>query len=262
MVKKKEKIETKLIEMKLIDPPDGHVRMEIPEREIFELSESMKEVGLVQAIVITPVNSRYEVVVGHRRYLAAKRLNWGEIKAEVRVMDRREIAILRATENLQRKDLSPIEEAAIYLDLYNEGKLTPKMIAKKMGRGATYVKRRMDLLRLDEEIQKVVHARKISIEVAFILSKIEDKKELYQRLEWALENGCTPQVARMWVDDVRKALQYINTREEPPVPRSNTIVTEKYYTACQICEGPMEYQEIQVIKICKDCLDRIRKGLK
>ena len=84
MKKTQEKDITKPVDLALIDPPDGHVRLEIPERQIFELSESMKEIGLIQAILITPVNKRYEVVVGHRRYLAAKRLKWDKIKAEIR----------------------------------------------------------------------------------------------------------------------------------------------------------------------------------
>lgn len=262
MVKKAVKSETKLVELGLIDPPDGHVRMDIPERTIFELSESLKEVGLIQAILITPVDGRYEVVVGHRRYLAAKRLNWDKIKAEVKKLDKKEIAVMRATENLQREDLSPIEEAAIYLDLFNESGFTLKMIADKMGRASSYIKRRMELLRLDDEIQKAVHQRKIGIEIGEILSKIEDKKELYRYLEMAIENGVTKDVANMWVDDIRKSIQYLNSREMGDRHIAEEIIPEKIYTPCQFCEGPMEYKDMRVVKICQTCFDQVRKSLK
>jgi len=262
MVKKVIKGAYNEIELNLIDPPDGHVRMDIPERKLFELSESMKEVGLIQAILLTPVKERYEVVVGHRRYLAAKKLRWKTIKAEVKDLPRNEVAILRATENLQREGLSPIEEAAIYHDLYTERGFTVKMIADKMGRSVFHVKGRMDLLKMDPEIQKVIHSGKILLEVARIISKIGDKKEMYRYLEMAVENGVTPAVARIWTDDYRKSLQYINTRQNPTNPPDEVIIPQKYYTPCQICEGPMEYKDMNVIKVCRACYNNLIQALK
>jgi len=262
MVKKVIKGAYNEIEINLIDPPDGHVRMDIPERQLYELSESMKEVGLIQAILITPVKDRYEVVVGHRRYLAAKKLRWKTIKAEVRDLPRNEVAILRATENLQREGLSPIEEAAIYADLYDQKGFTVKMIADKMGRSAHLVQSRMDLLKMDPEVQKAIHTGKIQVGVAKILSRIGDKKELYRYLEIAVENGVTPKVALLWVDEFRKSLQYLNSREQPPNPPEDTITPQKYYTPCQICEGPMEYKDMNVIKACRACYNNLIQALK
>jgi len=260
---KKEKVDNyQMVDLALIDPPDGHVRMDIPERQLFELSESMKEVGLIQAILITPVKERYEVVVGHRRYLAAKKLRWKTIKAEVKDLPRNEVAILRATENLQREGLSPIEEAAIYNDLYTERGFTMNMIAEKMGRSAHLVKSRMDLLRMDPEVQKAIHSGKIQVGVAKIISRIGDKKELYRYLEIAVENGVTPKVALIWVDEFRKSLQYLDSREQPPNPPEDTITPTKYYTPCQICEGPMEYKDMNVIKVCRACYQNLIQALK
>jgi ParB family chromosome partitioning protein len=250
------------VELKLIDPPDGHVRMDIPERQLFELSESMKEVGLIQAILVTPVKERYEVVVGHRRYLAARKLRWKTIKTEIREMDRNKVAVLRAIENLQREGLSPIEEAAIYVDLADKSGFTHNMIAEKMGMSLGHIKDRLRLLRLDPEIQKAIHSGKIIIEVGKILSKIGDKKEMYRYLEIAIENGVTEKVALGWTEDYRKSLQYIARGDNPPDPPEETILPTKYYAPCQICEGPIEYADMRVIKICKDCYNNLIKGLK
>ena len=262
MQKKPEKDIIKMVDLSLVDPPDGHVRMEIAEREIFELSESIKEVGLIQAILIRPVKKRYEVVVGHRRYLAVKGLGWPTIKTEIKEMSDKDAAVLRATENLQRKDLTPIEEAAIYLDLYEEKGFTINMIATKMGRAATHVKNRMRLLKLDVEVQKAIHSGKILVEVGVILSKIEDKKELYRYLEIAIENGITPKIARDWNEDYRKSLQYLEARSDPGGPAPVDIPTERIYTPCQFCEGPMEYKDMRVVKICNECFAKVRESLK
>lgn len=249
----------RLIDMELIIPPEGNVRLDIPDRSIFELSESMKEVGLIQPILLTPSNDKLEVVAGQRRWLAAKRLNWKTIRAEVRKLTREQIAVIRGNENLQRVELTSIEEAAIYADLYDEHKLTMKMIADRMGKSNHHVKRMMDLLRMDPEIQKAVHNGKISIAVAFELNKIDDKKDLYRYLEIAVENGVTEAVAKLWTEEYRKGLQYINDRSKEPSPAPEAAKEEKYFTMCQTCEGPMEYKDMRVIKICTKCHDLIIK---
>lgn len=249
----------RLVDLDLIIEPKGNIRLDIPERTLFELSESMKEVGLIQPILLTPNNDKLEVVAGQRRWLAAKRLKWKKIRAEVRKLTREQIAVIRANENLQREGLSPIEEGAVYADLYDEHKLTIKMIADRMGKGTTHIRKRMDLLRMDAELQKAVHTGKITCAVAFILTKIDDKKDLYRYLELAIENGVTSTVAAQWTDEYRKGLQYVNTREQEASPVPTETREEKYFTMCQFCEGPMEYKDMRVIKICAKCYDLILK---
>lgn len=249
----------RLIDLDLIIAPEGNVRMEIPERTLFELSESMKEIGLIQPILLTPNNDKLEVVAGQRRWLAAKRLKWKTIRAEVRKLTRVQIALIRANENIQREGLSPIEEGAVYADLFDEHKLTMKMIADRMGKGTTHIKKRMDLLRMDPEIQKAVHTAKITCAVAFVLTKITEKKDLYRYLELAIEHGVTSTVAKQWTDEYRKGLQYVHTRDQEASPVPSDKKEEKYYTMCQTCEGPMEYKDMRVIKICAKCNDLIIK---
>jgi len=262
MVKKVIKSTYKEIELNLIDPPDGHVRMDIPERQLFELSESMKEIGLLQTILIRPVKERFEVIAGHRRYLAATRLHWKTITSHVKEMSDSEAAVARATENLQREGLSPIEEAAIYLDLAEKSNFTINMIADKVCKAASTIKRTMALLKLDTEVQKAIHSGQISLDVAFTLSKIGDKKELYRYLEIAIENGVTNKVAMGWTEDFRKSLQYVESPDAPAIPPEEMLVPQKYYTPCQICEGPIEYKDMHVIKVCGTCYHNIIQALK
>ena len=247
------------VDLDLIIEPEGNVRMDIPERTLFELSESMKEVGLLQPIILTPNKDKLEVVAGQRRWLAAKRLKWTTIMAEVKELTRVQIALIRATENLQKEGLTAIEEGAVYADLFDQHKLTMKMIADRMGKSVHHVKRMMDLLRMDPEVQKAVHNGKISNAVAFELSKINEKKDLYRYLELAIENGVTSTVAAQWTEEYRKGLQYIHDRGQRPGPKPGEKKEEKYFTMCQTCEGPMEYKDMRVIKICTKCNDLIIK---
>lgn len=243
----------KSIKMSLIVAPEKNVRMAVGDRELFELSESMKEVGLIHPILVSEFDGKYEVVAGQRRWLAAKKLGWSEIKAEVRRLDGTQIALIRANENLQREGLSPIEEAAIYADLFDVHKFTIKMIANQMGKSVHHVTSRMDLLKMDEQIQMAVHKKTISCAVARELFKIEDKKDLYRYLEIAVANGVTAAIAKQWTEDYRKSLQYIDSHELPPSPGPEISREEKYFTMCQCCEGAMEYKDMRTLKVCSRC---------
>lgn len=249
----------KSLDLSSIKPPEGHIRLDIPERELFELSESMREIGLIHAILVVPSDGKYEVVAGHRRFLAAKKLGWSRIKAEVRKLSREQIAVIRANENLQREGLSPIEEAAVYVDLFDVHHFTVKMISKHMGRPVVTVTGRMDLLKMDEQLQIAIHKGQISCAVAKQLHKIGDKKDLYRYLDIAIENGVTAKVAAQWTEEYRKGLQYIDSHDRPPSSLPEKTRDEKYYTMCQTCEGPMEYKDMRTLKVCATCYDLILK---
>ena len=250
------------IDIKLIDEPEGRVRLDIDSDSIDELADNIREVGLIQPIVVVQSGERYEIVAGHRRFLAHKKIGYEKIKAIIKKLSKPEIALSRASENLMREDLSPIEVAAIYTDLYNEFQLTCKSIGDKFGVAGMTIKRRMDLLRLPDNLQEAIHNRKISVGVGEVLARIEDKKELKRYLDLAIENGVTVDVAKTWTDDFRKSLQYIDNREELPPPDVDIIEQRKFYTTCQICEEPIEYQDICVVKMCRSCFDDLIKALK
>src|SRR3972149_731228 len=122
-----------LILMDLIDRPVKIARGVIDPERVRELAESIREVGLLEPVLIRPSNGRYEMVAGDRRYLAHKLLNFKEIKAIVKPLDDRETVVIRGIENLQRVNLTPSEEGRVYLLLREEGGLSTRDISKKTG---------------------------------------------------------------------------------------------------------------------------------
>jgi len=255
MSKTQKEIPKNSISMDLILPPQNTIRLEIPDTDLFELSESMKELGLIEPIILTPLEDKFEIVAGHRRWLAAQKLGWTEIKAEVRELTPKQVALIRATENIQRQELSPIEEAAIYQDLYDNYKLSFHQIGRGLGLSSTYIRNRLKLLKMDPKLQQAIHNGKISIAVAEQLNKITEPKDLYRYLELAIENGVTATVAAQWTEEFRKSLQYVQEGTAPPNPLQKTFEEQKFYTACELCEGPMEYKDMRTIKLCKTCYD-------
>jgi len=249
------------LELKVIDEPKGILRMDIDPGTIEELAQSISEIGLLQPILVAVDGERFELVFGHRRYLASKKLGLSSIKSIIRIMTQEEIGIARATENISRADLTPLEEATTYLNLIEEYGLTLEQTAQKMGKSAGTIKRRMDLLKMPPQLQKAVHSKSISISVAEELWTIADQADLNYYLSFAVDGGCTKEVARTWAkewkDKKRRA-------ENPGVEGVQTFAPTEprpVYVACDLCTGPMEIGQETVLRLCPDCAKTIKQNM-
>lgn len=250
------------IDLSLIDEPNGILRMDIDPEYIAELAQSIKEIGLLQSILLAIQGERYEIVAGHCRYLAHIKAGLPRIRATVRQMTRQEIVIARATENLDRRDLTPVEEASTYKDLIDNSGLTLEEVGKKMGKSPGLVKRRMDILRMCPQLQKALHAKRISIGVAEELWPISDLTQLDYYLSFAIDGGCTVAVARQWrkdwQDSVRRKSSDVAGGGDllpPNAPRPNFI-------PCDVCVGPVELGKDVIMRVCPDCHQKIINAIK
>lgn len=250
-----------LVEMGVIDEPKGRIRFEVEEGPIKELAESIKAVGQLQPILIRPAGARYEIIYGHRRFLAHQRLGKARIWATVKKLDDVQAAIMRATENIARLDISPVEEAAVYANLIEHLGLTIDQIAKKMGKTVGIVKRRLDLLGMPPELQAAVHNKEISYGVAETLWQLKDPGAISYYLPFAIENGVTVQVCRGWVKDQKDELR----RKQGDVGGGGGLLSpfenRPVYVACDTCQDPIEIGEETVLRCCPGCTAAIIKAV-
>ena len=244
-----------------IDPPEDVDRATIDSVEVHTLAESIKEIGLLQGILVRPVGGRFQIVLGHRRFLACKALELHDIRAEIREMDDKEAALARATENLARVDLTPLEEARIYGNLRHKHEMTLEEISRRMGRGIGTIKHRMDILRMPEVLQEAIHRKQISMTVAEELWQISDQPSLEYYLLFAVDNGCTKEVARGWAKEWKDS-----KRREASAGVQSTCVSNPYepkpiYISCDLCQGPVELGKDCQLRICDECMNTIKKNM-
>ena len=152
-----------LVKMEMIDRPVKVSREAIDPERVRELAESIRESGLLSPVILRRSNGRYEVVAGDRRYLAHKLLDRKDIRAIVKDLDDGETAVIRGIENLQRVNLTPSEEGAVYLTLKEEGGLSTKEIAKRTGKSLNTVLRYINFARCSEEVRRAVDRKEISL---------------------------------------------------------------------------------------------------
>jgi len=246
------------LSLDLIDEPTGILRMDINSEDLDDLAQSISEIGLLQPIMVAVDGDRFEVVFGHRRYLAYKKLGLSTIRCLVRNMTQKDVGIARATENISRSDLTPIEEAATYRNLIDEYGFSLEQVAKKMAKTPGTVKRRMDLLKMPPSLQKAVHSKAISMAVAEELWPISDPADLEYYLSFALDGGCTALVARSWCKEWRDAKRRKANHNEPTPSQLAPNEPRPIYVTCDLCHGPMELGEEIVLRICPNCFKVIK----
>lgn len=187
-----EKIVEKPIELCLkideIEPNRLQPRKNFDEDALQELSESIKQFGLIQPIVVKKQENYYEIVAGERRWRAARIAGLKEVPVIVKEYDERESMEIAIVENLQREDLNPIEEAQAYRRLIEEFGLKQDEAAQRVSKSRTAVTNAMRLLKLDERVQQMVIDDMISGGHARALLSIEDKDEQYAMAMLVFDN--------------------------------------------------------------------------
>lgn len=169
------------IDIDLIDARSDQPRKNF--ENIDELAESIKEYGLLNPIVVSKNNGKYEIIAGERRYRASIQAGLKRIDAIVRDFDQKDIDILSLVENIQREDLSALEEAEAYKKLMDDFSMTQEEIAKSMGKSRSYIANTIRLLKLNQEETDALAARKISASQARTLLSIKDEDERKKTLD-------------------------------------------------------------------------------
>jgi len=249
--------ELKTVLVKQISRPDVIDRIDIDEQEVDRLAENIEKQGLLQAPILRVREDGYEIVAGDRRILAIKQLDWLQVDCVVCQINDAQAAEIRASENLQRVDLSVIEEARIYRNLHRKHGMRIDAIARRMGKSAGVVKRRLDLLKMPECLQDAMHKKLISYGVAEALWPISDPAAMDYYLGFATEHGVTVPIARQWAQDWKSSQRRIEQDGQDPVEALTSPAIRPTYIACDLCEQPELVQDLAIVRICRRCAKQI-----
>ena len=168
------------LELKILDIERSpyQPRREFREEELKELAESLKNNGLVQPPTVRRLPSgKYELIAGERRLRAAQFAGWTKIRVTLVEADDQTAAVMTTTENIQRADLNPIEEAVSYRTLQDKFNLTQQEVAEKVGKGRATVANATRLLELPDEVKQLISTNLLSVGHAKVLLSVDDEKE-------------------------------------------------------------------------------------
>ena len=249
------------IKLDLIEEPVQADRLEVDMDEVRALAENIKEVGLISAILVRPRGDRFEIIAGHCRFMAHKILGESKIRCVVRDVSDCDAALLRASENLRRINLSCIEEAMIYARLEDAFNMSHDEIGKRFGKSPGVVKRRLDLLKMPEQLQRAVHKKEITYGVAEELWRISDIGQMEYYLSFAVEHGVTVAVARAWVKDWKDSLRRSQTDVGGGGGDYSALESKPAYVPYDLCSGPMVLGSEKVLRMCPECYATLRSAV-
>lgn len=177
------------LDINSIAPNPYQPRRSLDDEELDDLARSIQAGGLLQPVVVRPADGRYQLIAGERRLRAVQRLGWATVPAVVRTVDDRTILTLALVENLQRDDLSPIDEALAYERLVKEFQLSQQEVADAVGRDRSTVANAIRLLKLPATVQALVHEGALSEGHARALVTLNDRDQVVRLAREAAANG-------------------------------------------------------------------------
>lgn len=207
------------------------------ERPLKELAVSIKEHGVIQPIIVRKVNDKYEIIAGERRYKASALAGLTKIPAIIRDLDDKETSKVALLENLQRKNLNPIEEAKTYQKILELDQMTQEELAKTMGKSQSAVANKLRLLSLPEEVQDALLKENISERHARTLLNLKTPQEQKDMLKKIMDERLTVRQVENLIkgDSKEEEKEVLNLNENKSntevldLPKSEDVPTESNY---------------------------------
>lgn len=168
-----------LVKITKVEPNREQPRKNFDEDALLELAESIKQFGLLQPILVQDRKDYYEIIAGERRWRAAKLAGLKEVPVIIKNLTEQEIVEIALIENIQREDLNPIEEALAYKKLLEEFNLKQDEVAERVSKSRTAVTNSMRLLKLSEEVQRMIIDEMITTGHARALLGVTDSEQQY-----------------------------------------------------------------------------------
>ncbi len=186
-------------------------RIQFDEEEILELSDSIKEHGVIQPIVVRTIGDKYEIIAGERRYKASVLAGKETVPVIIKNLNDKDSAEIALIENIQRKNLTPIEEALSYKKILDMGYITQEQLAVKLGKSQSSVANKIRLLNLSDEVQEALLDNQISERHARSLLRVKSISDQNKLLDRIIKERLT---VRRTDEEIDKLLKGINEIEE------------------------------------------------
>lgn len=210
-----------LVNITKVEPNREQPRKNFDEDALLELSESIKQYGLLQPILVQDRKDYYEIIAGERRWRAAKLAGLKQVPVIIKNLTDQEIVEISLIENIQRENLNPIEEAQAYKRLLNEFHLKQDEVAERVSKSRTAVTNSMRLLKLSDDVQRMVIDEMITTGHARALLGVEDPAEQYNLAQRIFDEKLSVREVEKIVKNMGKP---VKTKKEKVVDKSMQVI--------------------------------------
>lgn len=237
---------------KIQDPHDP-MRTTIDRDKIWELSDSIKRQGLINPITVRPSGALFEVVAGHRRFMACKIAGLVQIPCVVRELNDNQAAEIMAAENLERVDIDPVEEAIFLGKLIGENLDKIAEYSKRLNRSEQWIRDRLEILEYPDYLVAHITTGAISLGCAHNLFRIKDDVYLRMYADSAAKAGMSVRQADFLANQYELGLLVPSETIIPPNSELSNNEPPKFKTPCAKCGSIAEEPNITNVFIHKQC---------
>jgi ParB/RepB/Spo0J family partition protein len=248
------KTEFATISLDLIDDPERPIRHDLSPESVEDLVVSIRQVGIIEPLVVKPVGKRYEVIAGHRRLVASTIAGLASVPCYVVNATKEQAEMLKIHENLYRADVRPSDEAEHFKYLIQNHKLSPVRLAKLIGKSEGYVNERLAIFNYPPELRHALDTEQIKFSVAREFARMEDVGKMHEYLHYAIRSGITPSLARQWVIDWRRSTVEPQIQEREVISEGGKVPVIEHFSTCVYCQQSIKLNEANVVYIHDSCL--------
>lgn len=246
--------EFRLISLDLIDDPELPMRSDMTEASVEDLVISIKQVGIIEPLVVKPVGNRFEVIAGHRRRFASTLAKIPMVPCFIRYANKEQTEMLKMHENLYRAEIKPTDEAKFFDNLIKNQKMTPTGIANLISKSISYVTDRIGILSYPDFLADALKSGEVSFSVAKEFAHIEDPKQMRDAVYYARRGGMTLEMAKKWVQDFKRSKEQPTIQEIPSTNGHADSQPVEHSAMCVYCKEGVRLIEAQVVYMHNDCL--------
>ena len=243
-----------------IEPNRDQPRKKFDKESLEELAESIKQFGIIQPIVVQKKDDYYEIIAGERRWRAAKLAKVKEVPVIIKEYTKQEVMEIALIENIQRKDLNPIEEALAYKSLIDECHLKQEELAKRVSKSRTAIANSLRLLKLTDEVQEMLISEELSMGHARALLGLDQEDLQLEAAKNVVEKGLSVRDTEKLVKSIlnpKQAKLPIPSSEEAVYTTIATKLREKFGTKVSINHKKGGKGKIEIEYYSKEEFERI-----
>jgi len=251
-------VETIEIPLEAINAPEYDFRSRVDLEKLGELMVSIKNHGLIHPILVRPVEDEYEIVAGTRRYVAHMKLGLPTIRAEVRDLSDDEAEFIKLSENIQREDVTQVDESRFFVYLKEKFGLVDEDIARQVGKSRAYVTQRTGIAKWPEGLREDLERGELGWAVCLQISRLKDEEKVDYYRFYAKQQSANYVLVKYWIDTDLATPPTVQSQ----IPEAPTEVLSSWTPTpvrCRFCEKPAREGAPWITHpICMNCLDLVR----
>ncbi len=210
-----------LIDIEKISPNKSQPRKIFKEKDLLELSESIKENGIIQPIIVVEKDGMFEIIAGERRYRASKLAGLTKLPVVIKRATKKDVLVMAIIENVQRSDLNCVEEALAYFQLMNEFELTQEEVAKKIGKERSTIANFLRVLKLPKDVIVLLQKEQLSFGHAKILASLSDDETIKRLANESAVNSWS-------VRELEESIKKVKKGFKPVTDSKNKFLDEQF----------------------------------